>query len=344
MAEWSNFRNRWVQGAWVCLLGVGGAGCERAIDVTLPDVPQDWVVEGSIEPGSPPVVFISLTQGYFDPVDASLAATLFLGGAEVRVGVGEAWHALDEVCLGDLPPELQAQALETLGLPAEWAQGAAADFCVYTSLGGGLVGEVGQTYRLEVLWNERMATAQSTIFAPVPLDDLRFQAPDGGTGPADSLGWIYARLSDPPTPGQFYRWFARRINARPSWDPLFEPGVNAPKDADFVAPLGSAVEDRFFNGLAFEFNAVRGSAPGSTAWDDQFDSGEFSYFKRGDTVVVKFCTIDPGVYATVASLENQVLGQGNPFSVPAEVEGNVVGARGLWAAYGAALDTLVCTN
>jgi hypothetical protein len=320
----------------------GLMGCERAIEVELPDVPQEWVVEGRIELGQPPVVFLSQTQGYFDPVDSTFFQSLFLGGATVRVGVGDTWHTLDPLCLGDLPPELQAQALEMLGLPEDLAGGAAANFCVYTDLEGALRGTVGTTYDLEVTWEGRRATARNRLLAPVPLESIWFQAPNGGTGLADSLGWLYAQFADPPEEGQAYRWFARRINQRPAWDPLHRPGEA--KDADFISPLGSAVEDRFFNGLAFTFNAIRGSAAGSTAWDDQFDSEEWGYFKRGDTVVVKFCTIDPEVYRAIYSLENQVLGQGNPFAVPAEVQGNVIGARGLWAAYGAAFDTVVCEN
>jgi hypothetical protein len=114
---------RWAAGLMLAAASGLLVGCERAIEVELPDVPQEWVVEGRIELDQPPVVFLSQTQGYFDPVDSTFFQSLFLGGATVRVGVGDTWHTLDPLCLGDLPPELQAQALEMLGLPEDLAVG-----------------------------------------------------------------------------------------------------------------------------------------------------------------------------------------------------------------------------
>jgi hypothetical protein len=53
---------------------------------------------------------------------------------------------------------------------------------------------------------------------------------------------------DPDTLGNGYRWLAKRINAGPD---------GGPKDAGFVAPFFSVFEDRFVNGLTFDFNFAR---------------------------------------------------------------------------------------
>ena len=307
-------------------------GCEREIDVVLPGTEPELVVEGRIESGAAPWVVIGLTSGYFDPVDAAaFAATNFLGGATVRlVPEGGEPVELDAVCTGDLPPEALAQFAELWGLPVEVLQ--ANDLCVYTSFT--TEGEPGVSYRLEVEYEGTEATATTRIPVPVPLNDLWWAPP----GDNDTLGVLYAQFTDPAEPGHAYRWFSRRINRRPAWDPQ----AGEVKDADYVAPLGSVVEDVYFNGLSFTFTAFRGAAPNSTAWDDDPVNGEFGFFKRGDTVAVKACGIDPGVYEAVASYEAQILGQGSPFSVPSAMVGNVAGARGLWAGYGVWRDTVAC--
>lgn len=315
-----------------CALCFVALGCEREIDVEVPGAGGELVVEGRIENGQAPLVVLGRTSGYFDPVDAAaFAATNFLGGATVRViAEGEAPVELEEWCTGDLPVEALEQASALLGLPVEVL--AAANLCVYTSFM--LVGEPGKRYRLEVALGEEEATAETTVPVPVPLEEVWWAPP----GTNDTLGVLYAKFTDPAEPGNAYRWFARRLNRRPAWDPQ----AGEVKDADFVSPLGSVVEDVYFNGLSFTFTAFRGVRPNSTAWDDDPQNGEFGFFKRGDTVAVKGCGIDPGVYEAVASYEAQILGQGSPFSVPSAMVGNVVGARGLWAGYGAWRDTVAC--
>ena len=72
---------------WVMALGVTLAvslsGCTTPVDVDLPEVPVQGVMEASIRLGEPPLVFLTTTQGYFDAVDASALADLFVEDAEV---------------------------------------------------------------------------------------------------------------------------------------------------------------------------------------------------------------------------------------------------------------------
>ena len=49
------------------------AGCETPIDVEIPLAEPMLVVEGRIETGAPPIVLLSRSQNYFDPVDATLS-------------------------------------------------------------------------------------------------------------------------------------------------------------------------------------------------------------------------------------------------------------------------------
>lgn len=317
---------------WVFVASLSLISCEQQIEVELPETETVYVIEGKIESGAAPIVFVGLAQGYFDPVDASSVGQSFLSGAEVQISNQGQSIALDELCTGDLTPEALEQAAQLLGFPAEVL--GALNLCVYTSFDEALIGQSGNAYELDVLIGEKELHAETEILPAIPLDSMRWAAP----GSNDTLGLLYASFTDPDSSGNAYRWYAKRINMRPMWDPL----VGEIKDADFVAPLGSVFDDSFFNGLSFEFGTFRGSAAGSTAWDDDFSSGESGYFKANDTVAVRLCAIDAGVYDAIASYENLILSQGSPFSLPANMESNIDGGIGLWAGYGIWQDTVIC--
>ncbi|MDE0979866.1 MAG: DUF4249 family protein [Flavobacteriales bacterium] len=317
---------------WVFVASLWMFGCEQQIEVELPTSEAVYVVEGKIESGAPPIVFVGLAQGYFDPVDASSVGQSFLSGAIVHISIQGQTIALDELCTGDLPPEALEQAAELLGFPA--AVLGALDLCVYTSFDGAVIGQSGNTYELDVSIDEKELHAKTEILPAIPLDSLRWAAP----GSNDTLGLLYASFTDPDSSGNAYRWYAKRTNVRPMWDPL----AGEIKDGDFVAPLGSVFDDSFFNGLSFEFGTFRGSVAGSTAWDDDFSNAESGYFKSNDTVAVRFCAIDADVYDAIASYENLILSQGSPFSLPANMESNIDGGIGLWAGYGIWQDTVIC--
>ena len=188
-------------------------------------------------------------KGYFDPVDANSIGQAFLPGALGHLNDGTTTVELDELCTSNLPPELLEAAEEILGFPDTVL--AALDLCVYTSFDpAAWRGTAGLTYALDVTVNEVSMQASTSIVIPaVQVDSAWFQSP----GTIDSLGVMYAQFTDPDTLGNAYRWFAKRINVRPDWDPL----AGQVKDADFVAPLGSVTDDAFFNGLSFEFSAFR---------------------------------------------------------------------------------------
>ena len=46
-------------------------GCSKVVDVDLPDEPK-LVIEGIIKEGKKPVVLLSMSEGYFDPINFDL--------------------------------------------------------------------------------------------------------------------------------------------------------------------------------------------------------------------------------------------------------------------------------
>lgn len=135
----------------------------------------------------------------------------------------------------------------------------------------------GTTYSLRNIITAGQGEQLSSIAKlpmPIPLDSTWFKVQED----LDSLGWAWAKLSDPDTSGNAYRWFAKRLN----------------KDDFFIAPIGSVFEDRFINGRSFNFPYNRGTIQNSEAEED--NNEEADYYKKGDTIVVKFCTIDFATY------------------------------------------------
>lgn len=182
-----------------------------------------------------------------------------------------------------------------------------------------ITGQAGRTYTLRIESNNTVITAQTTIPNPVALDSLWYKLESG-----DSLGFIWANLNDPDQLGNGYRWLAKRLS----------------RDNRFLPPFGSAFDDKFINGQDFDFAYNRGTEPGSTADDDVGE--ERGYFRRGDTVLVRFCSIGIPEVDFFQSYENIISNQGNPFAAPGVAESNVQGGLGIFCGYGQKEDTIIC--
>jgi hypothetical protein len=311
-------------------------GCEKDITVDLPQAETKIVVQGSIEPGQPPIVILSYSSGYFAPADAESIANSYVQGAQVKMIHGTDTIPLDMYCTANLTLEQLLLASQILGLPPEAVL--ALNICLYTSLSPQAFGVAGETYTLTVDKDQHHLHAVTKVNFPIPLDSLWFASPSGN--PSDSLGFLYGNLTDPDSLGNAYRWSAKRINRYPQWitDDIYLRGQQ--KDLVFTHPLPSVFDDEFFNGLTFEFAYYRGRIPFSDKFDDRGIEG--GYYKRGDTVVVRGCSIDMNVFKFFKSYEDQLSNQGSPFASPSNVKSNVEGGLGVWAGYGAYYDTLIC--
>lgn len=319
---------------WIVFLGLAilFVSCDKDITIELPEGETQLVVEGSIDVNEPPIIFLSHSQGYFDPLTLSDLASFYICDAVVTLTANGVTDTLVALSASTLTPEQQQQVADLLGIAVD--QLSNGNLCAYTSLNPQFWGKYGTTYRLDVYHEGKHVHATSKMNYPVPLDSLWFAPPSGN--PNDSLGFIYATLNDPDTLGNCYRWAAKRINRYPNWVPDVELR-GKPKDMDFVRPFNSVTNDNFFNGLTFDFSYYRGSERGSEKFDDI--GIEAGYYKRGDTLVVKGQSIDYGSFQFIYDNENS---SGGPFAIPFNLRSNVVGGLGAFIAYGSYVDTLVC--
>lgn len=299
------------------------ASCEKEITVDLPAASEKLVVEGSIEQGQPPIVFLSRSQGYFEPTDVASLVGSYISGAQVMVNDGTQDVQLEEVCASFFPDSLLPLLGQLIGIDA----GILVDFdyCIYTAPNGEIVGEIGKTYTLQVIEGTDTATAVTNILEPPILDSCWFELYTG----EENNGFAYCLFSEPSPIGNAYRWFSKRIST-------YADGEQ--KDQNFIAPFGSTFDDRFIDGITFEIVYGRGDTPNANKPDDT--GPEAGWYNKVDTIVVKFAAIDPEVNSFFRSYDTEIGSQGNPFAAPSNITSNVVGGLGVWAGYGFTLDTI----
>ncbi|WP_258540867.1 DUF4249 domain-containing protein [Parvicella tangerina] len=310
--------------------------CQKAIEVDLPEVDQDYVVEGRIELGTPPIVILSETQGYFDEASVESVFGTFVHGATINMSTSNGdTFPLTEICSSSIPDSLLDDVSALTGIPA--GSLGAFDYCVYTSFDPDALGEENVYYHLDIDIDGQQLKSSTKIPWAVPLDSTWFEV----EGDLDSLGFVWAYLTDPDTVGNYYRWYAQRINVYDYSYPDYEPDVYGQmKDPFPIAPFGSIVDDKFFNGLTFDFAYSRGEIGNLEGPDDE--GPEEGYFKSGDTVVIKFCSTTRENFLYIRALENQAATAGSPFASPGNLPFNIEGGIGIWAGYAPAYDTLIC--
>jgi hypothetical protein len=310
----------------ILLFSITLGSCQKQIEIDLPEVESKLVVEGKIEQGLPPIVMLTKSIGYFEPTDINTFENLFVHDAVVTMNNGTSTETLVEVCTAQLPDSLLTLITELTGISEENL--ATFNYCVYTTFNQNAWGQVGETYSLNITSEDKQYSAVTQIPALTPLDEVWYEV----YADRDSLGFVWATLSDPDTIGNGYRWMAQRINH-------YADGTM--KDATFLAPTSSVFDDEFFNGLSFDFGYDRGIQQGTGKIDDI--NAERGFFKTGDTVVVKFSSLDKGVFEFYRAFETQAFTSGNPFAAPTTVFSNIEGgALGVWAGFGVTYDTVIC--
>lgn len=186
-----------------------------------------------------------------------------------------------------------------------------------TMLSTAFLGEVNTNYSLKIISEGKEYL--SNVFIPAintQPDSIWFRpAPEN---PDTNKRILYLKATDPPGLGNYVRYFTKVNNGS------FLPGEN------------SVADDQVIDGTTYTIilppGVDRNNLPGR---DD-------NYFKRGDTVTVKFCNIDRSTYRFWSTWEFAYQSIGNPFSQPNTVLGNISnGALGAFSGYGAVFVTAI---
>ncbi len=274
------------------------ASCEKDVNINLESVPPQIVVQGVIENGQPPYVILNTTFGFFSQVDLSTVANSFVHGAVVKVSDGIKTITLKEY------------SIDTSGGNRFYVY-----FIDTTNLGNVLVGELGKTYTLTIDKDGQRYSSITKIPYPKGPDTVWFGEPvfKRPTTPATALE-MFANYTDPDTPGNYVKYFTKRNNEQ------FNPG--------------GIFTDELVNGQPVKNIDLFAGTPDDNSGSSNSDS--VYYFFPGDSVTLKWCEVDKGIYDFWNTYEFAIRSGGNPFSSPINVKTNMTnGALGSWAGYGA---------
>jgi hypothetical protein len=190
----------------------------------------------------------------------------------------------------------------------------------YLYMGSRIIGKEQTTYSLTVTVNGNSYTTETRIGTPANFDTLYYR------NDHDNLGFIWQRFAEPPGIGDCYRWFAKRKG----------------RDNFYAAPWGSVFEDKFVDGKTFDFGYDRGAQPNQVQQNS--DDPERGYYRRGDTVIVKFCKIGRNEYDFWFTYYQNKASNSNPFSAPSNIKSMFADHAhvfGAFTGYATVYDTIV---
>tara|TARA_B100000508_G_scaffold141026_1_gene145275 strand:+ start:50459 stop:51409 length:951 start_codon:yes stop_codon:yes gene_type:complete len=301
-------------------------GCSKEVEVDIPSHEEKLVVDGRIETNEFPIVLLSKSTDIYGETNSNQVLESFESGAVITVSDGTNEVILDEICSNNLPPSVAEAFAEFFGI--EESELGNFDLCLYTTTDPVMLGEVGKTYSLNILYEGEEYNAQTTLLPPVPLDQIYWKEdPDNPDN-----GFCWATLSDPAGQEDAYFWEAKRIHVDSEGNPT---------DELFQNTFNPAFKDDFFDGLTFDY--AYENPQGFT--DSTLAQNERGYYQREDSVVVKFSKIDLGVYEFMEKKYIQLQTGGSPFATPLNLPSNISnGARGVWAGFSTTFDTLYCVE
>lgn len=192
---------------------------------------------------------------------------------------------------------------------------------IYTNTS--ITGEVGKRYDLKIEVDGKVFIASTTVLQPHPLDSISIKPAPGDKGTIDSLVELTAWFTDPIEKDNFFRMLTRRNS-----------------EFFFDVAFNSIYNDILVNGQQTSFTIFGGKQQLQN--NDTADFSQYGYFKMGDTVYVKWASIDKAQYDFWDSFESQSGSFGNPFAPTVIINTNVKGegVLGIWASYGATVDTV----
>lgn len=281
--------------------------CEEAFVPDSSQYEEQIVVEGFIEAGEgsiPAYVLLSKSLSFFSEIDIETINNSIVRNADVRVSDGVNNVKLTEICLDQIPVEFKDIVIEQLGINPDTSQ---FDACIYLDVFDELDRKIGGKYDLIITAEGKEITGSTIIPEFVGLDSIWFEEPPGV--PSDSLAQMWIRVTDPAGTSNFYRY------------------QNAINGEGLISPVQSVGNDQLFDGEAFDIPVTRAQDR-----DDDFDPDSFGLFTRGDTVTLKWMSLDKAHYDFWNTLEFAFFNQG-PFSSYTRILYNVDGGIGVWGGY-----------
>ena len=186
-----------------------------------------------------------------------------------------------------------------------------------TNFNTAFIGEFNRQYSLKIVseGKEYNSAVGIPALATTP-DSVWFkQAPQN---PDANKRVLFIKATDPPGHGNYIRYFTKKNSGS------FLPGEN------------SVYDDQVIDGTTYEVQLPQGIDRNNRLKEDS------NFFKKGDTVTLKFCNIQKPVFTFWSTWEFAYQSIGNPFAQPNKVIGNISnGALGAFCGYAAWYRTVI---
>jgi hypothetical protein len=172
-----------------------------------------------------------------------------------------------------------------------------------------LKGITGEKFYLKVEIENKIITSSTTIPQKPIIDSLWF-VPNKEN---DTLGVLWMKIQDDADENNYYRVLTKRKG----------------KDSNYISSLiFSVFSDKSFNGKEVNVPVYMGL----TSYANPFES---IYFNIKDTIFIKLSTMDKESFDCWTSIQNEMIGYGNPLSTPNNpIVSNIKNGIGVWSGYG----------
>jgi hypothetical protein len=307
---------------WFIFLIIALFSCTKEVKIDIPGYQNQLVVDGIIETGGHPIVILSQSANIYEESDLAAYISRFVYDANLSVIHGNDTFPLILYTIPELPIDSQKKVAEMLRL--DWNEVLLLPIKVYSS--NDLIAEANQSYTLNISHQGKSYQGTTYLPPPTPLDSLYWKSEPG----TSDYGYSWAKLSDPAQQFDGYKWEVKRTN-------LFN---GEPIDDIYKRGFGGFFSDEFFNGKTIEFSYENPLKRKDTTHLKEFKR----YYRRGDSVVVKFSKMDQNVYSFYDKKYAQLNSASSPFSTPVNVPTNIPGLLGVWAGFSPCYDTLYCVE
>ena len=272
--------------------------CERTIDLKVNQQPDKLVVDATIENNGTPLVILSKSLNYFSTISPEELSASFVHNAIVTIGDGNKTVQLAEYNYTD------SSGFEFYYYTVD-----------FTNPLQVLTGKLNTAYNLKILLPDSSVYTATTTIPPVrkACDSLWWKpAPDN---PDTSRCILFGLFHDPPGLGDYVRYFTG-VNGQP-----YYPGYT------------SAFDDEVTDGTTYTFQIPQGYNKNDTL---KVSSDDFGFFHHGDSIIFKFTDIDKATFDFWRTWEYAYQSNGNPFSSPVKIIGNISNnALGAFCGYAA---------
>nr|WP_319401420.1 DUF4249 domain-containing protein [uncultured Carboxylicivirga sp.] len=272
---------------WMTILLLFSIACTKDVELDQIDYERKVVVDGWIENDRHAQVFLTMSSPFLTDYDSASIRNTFLNYAKVTITASDGESEILTLKLRDefFPPFVY----ETIKLK----------------------GEVGKSYNLEVIYQNKTITANTTIPALPMVDSVI------GKQVSDTSMVVQSYLEDPAGENNYYYTQIKTLH----YSTRFHPSDN---------PLMS---DKLFDGTQHNYQVKRSNQP------DPLDIYGIDKerpiirdeFAINDTVMVKVSQIDAEAYEVLNGIFIDHLSQGSPFSfVDQQTHTNINGGIGRW--------------